>query len=340
MIRALASVDVLLAAMVLLLTSFIVVIRFVALRRMRSVTRLRPAVEMALADHLAGSGAEPSPVTPQERAVLLTVALEVLTDLQGAEHARLVGLLEKRGYVTEAGAALGARSRVRRQQAAETLSALATPAAVQALEAALADTDALVRTAAARTLAEVGGDHVIPAVAEIAQRDINDQPGAAAAVVLALGTSRPGALAPLLAREAPAEVRDVAVTIVGELRLPQYGPALQDCLAGDDLLAASAARGLGRIGDATAVAALGRLALDRERPAFARAAAVTALGAVGDPAACPVLERLVGEPDWPLLAATADALAHLAEPGRGALARAAASPGTDMAALARAALAP
>lgn len=179
--------------------------------------------------------------------MLLDVALEALIDLRGAERpaggaARAARL--RRG----AAAGLRARSRVHRERAAETLSALATPAALRALEAGLADRYALVRTAAARTLAVEGDDRVIPAVVAIAQRDMAGQPGAAAAVVLALGTKRPEALAPLLADGAPPAVRNVTVTLVGDLRLPLYAPELHDCLAGDDALAASAARGLERIG--------------------------------------------------------------------------------------------
>lgn len=340
MTKALASVDIVLAAMVVLLTALITGIRFVALKRSRRAMRLRPGAELALADYLADGQSEPRSTTGEERAVLLDVALEALIDLRGAERARLVELLEQRGFVEEAAAGLRARSRVHRERAAETLSALATPAALRALEAGLADRDALVRTAAARTLAVEGDDRVIPAVVAIAQRDMASQPGAAAAVVLALGTKRPEALAPLLADGAPPAVRNVTVTLVGDLRLPLYAPELHDCLAGDDALAASAARGLGRIGDVTAARALAGLALDPGRPASTRVAAVTALGAVGDPAACPALERLVSAPDWSLVAATTAALAKLGDPGRGALQRAATSPRADVAALAQAALQP
>jgi HEAT repeat protein len=338
MIAALASVDALLAAAVLLLGVLIISIRFVALRRNRWENRLRPATELALADYLAGSGGEPSPATREERAVLLSVAFEVLTDVRGAERVRMVALLEKLGYVAEAEAELGGRSPAHRQQAAETLSALATPSAVSALGAGLADSDAMVRMVAARTLAAAGGGDVIPAVVAAARHDMIFEPGAAAAVMLALGMQRPAELAPLLARQTAPEVRRAAVAVAGELRLTQFAPELRDCLAEDDILAGRAARGLGRIGDMTAVDALSRLAEGPQRPAVTRAAAVTALGAVGDPATCPLLESLLQAQDWLLVAASAAALAQLGEPGSGALRRAATSPRADVAALAQAAL--
>jgi HEAT repeat protein len=338
MITALAGADALLAVAVLLLGVLIIGIRFVALRRMRWANRLRPDIELALADYLAGSGGEPSPATREERSVLLSVAFEVLTDVQGAERVRLVALLEKLGYVAEAEAELGGRSPVRRQQAAETLSALATPSAVDALGAGLADPDAMVRLVAARTLAAVGDDAVVPAVVAAVRDDMIFEPGAAAAVMLALGAKRPAALAPLLDPQTPPEVRRTAVTVAGELRLAEYTQALRDCLTEDDILAGRAARGLGRIGDMTAVDALSRLAECQQRPAATRATATTALGAVGDPSACPLLEKLLNEPDWLLMAASAAALAQLGEPGLGALRRAATSPRGEMAALAQAAL--
>jgi len=150
-------------------------------------------------------------------------------------------------------------------------------------------------------------------------------PGAAAAVVLALGTSRPAALAPLLRADAAPRVREIAIAVAGELRLSQLAPLLRACLADRDDISAAAARGLGLIGDAHAAPALAGLACDDHRDPSTRAMAVAALGSIGDPTAAGVLESLLRDPDWLLQDAAARARSRLGEPGVAVLHRAATS---------------
>jgi len=128
-----------LAAVVGLLVPLIVVIRVVTGRRARRERRLRPRAELSLAQYLAGSGGPPSVTAGGERAVLLGVALEAMADLRGSERARLAGLLERLGYVSEAASRLRTGRRAVRRRAAETLSAIGTPAAAPVLTASLAD---------------------------------------------------------------------------------------------------------------------------------------------------------------------------------------------------------
>jgi len=85
---------------------------------------------------------------------------------------------------------------------------------------------------------------------------------------------------------------------------------------------------------------LGKLAVDRRRAAYARAAAVTALGSIGGPAAVATVELLTGDDAWLVRAAAAEALSRLGEPGRAALLRAARSPSADVREQAEAVLQP
>jgi HEAT repeat protein len=308
-----------LAAVNVLLVLLIVAIRAVMVRRRNRIARLREPVELSLADFLAGGPDPAVPTTRDERAVMLDIALAALADLRGGERARLAGYLERYGYGADAVAALQSRSRIKRQRAAETLASLAGPAVVPALTASLADRDPLVRTACARTLAETGGEDLVPRIVDTARRDELTTPGAGAAVVLALGRHRPGALAALLSPREPPQVRLIAVRIAGELRLSEHAALLLEALDGPDRLAAEAAAGLGRIGEVRAVGPLSALALDEDRAPEARAAAVTGLGAIGDPAATGVAERLLGSGDWRLMDAAARALGQLGEPGNAVL---------------------
>src|SRR5262249_24162106 len=139
--------------------------------------------------------------------------------------------------------------RANRRRAAESLNSIGLPSAVPALTAGLSDRDVLVRTTCARALAEVAGEEAFPLVAAAAARDAGRAPGASAAVVPAMASTRPEALAPLLRPGAPAELRAIAITIAGELRLAEHALALREALADGDVVATSAARGLGLIGE-------------------------------------------------------------------------------------------
>ena len=345
MSTALRTVVLALAAMVVLLNVTIVVIRVVLVRRQRRQLRLRPGAEALIAEYLADVAAVPSAIAIQERAVLLDVATEAIADLRGAERARLVGLLEELGFVSEAVRGLSARRRVSRRRAADTLATIESRAAVGALTSALGDRDAQVRATCAYALAEIGGEDVVPAVVATIVRDAAVAPGATALAMLALGAKQPAALAPLLAPDVAPEVRLTAITVVSELRLSQHLSSLRACLAdrGDDCadeVAAGAAHGLGLIGDVGAVDELVGLAADTSRAPAVRATAVQALGSIGALRAVPVLEAQLRMPGWPVRAAAASALAALGEPGIAALRGAAKSEDAQVRMLSEAALQP
>jgi len=331
----------LLTVLVAVLMAVIIAIRIGIRRRYRLERRYRPGAELGIAEYLAGLPRVPEAGGRSERAVLLAVALEALGDLRGSERERLAELIDRLGYTAEAMAGLRARRRARRRQSAAILAAVASASATHALTAALDDTDPIVRTACARTLAEVGGaDAATAAIIAVAKRDIRAVPGAVAAVVLALGIAQPSALAPLIgASDAPPEVRSIAIEVAGRLRLSEHAKLLRACQREQDEIAAGAASGLGMIGDVRSVDALMDLAGDDRRALPARAAAVAALGSIGAAPAVPLLESLLGA-DWPLMAAAVRALCRLGDPGTAALRSAAASSRPEASAMAEAALEP
>jgi HEAT repeat protein len=196
-----------------------------------------------------------------------------------------------------------------------------------------------VQTTCATALAAVGGTRFVPAIIAAAERAAGAAPGAAASIVVGLAMHRPSVLADLLAPDAAPAVRAVAVTVAGELRLSEHSERLRSCLASDDLTA-SAARGLGLIGEVEAVPALMALATGRGGAPGARAAATVALGRIGDASALSALEAQLRDQDWSLRAAAAEALHRLGEPGDAALRRAARSRSEQLRELAEAALQP
>ena len=313
-----------LAAVVLLLAASLTGVRVAIRRQHRREHRFGPGASQAVAMFVAGVGAAPRPAGHVERAIFRDVALAALSDLRGSERDDLVGLMGQLGYLDDAVTALLSRHRAARRQAAEMLALVGAGSTVPGLTVGLGDPDPLVRTLCARTLAQTGTQDVLPEVAATAEHDIQEVPGAAAAVVLALGRHHPAALVQLLRADALEPVRVIAVQVAGRLRLADLAPSLCACLRGGDDLAADAAEGLGLIGDIESVGALRDMARDHGRAPPARIAAARALGSIGDPGSVPLLESLLRADDWSMRAAAAHALGWLGEPGEAALHRAAA----------------
>jgi HEAT repeat protein len=328
-----------LGAIVVLLLLLIVAMRLILTRRRRRMGTLRPSAEASIAGYLAGGAPVAAGGTRRERAVLLAVSLDALSDVRGSDRARLVALLDELGYTEELIRGLGARRRVDRRRAADMLATIGTESAAPALAIGAHDRDILVRTACAAALACVGGADDVPAIIAAAERDADAAPGAATAIVFELATHRPAALAPLLAPGAAPPVRAIAAAVASELRLPEYSERLRSCLASDDL-AATAARGLGLIGEIAALPALLELAKGNGRPPRARVAATVALGRIGAVSALPALVTLLGDRDWSLSAAAAEALHSLGDPGDAALRQAAGASSGQLRELAEAALQP
>jgi HEAT repeat protein len=329
-----------LAAVVLLLAASLTAVRVAIRRQHRRERRFGPGASQSVALYVAGVRAAPRPTGRFERAIFRDVALAALANLRGSERDDLVALMGQLGYLYDAMAALMSRHRAARRQAAEMLALVGTGSTAPGLAVGLGDPDPLVRTSCARTLAQTGTEDVLSGVAATVEHDIQEVPGAAAAVVLALGRNRPASLVQLLRADARAPVRAIAVQVAGRLRLAELAPSLRACLHDGDDLAAVAAEGLGLIGDIESVGALRDMARDHHRARPARIAAARALGSIGDPGSVPLLESLLRADDWSMRAAAAQALGWLGERGEAALHRAAGSGRADVREQAEAALQP
>jgi HEAT repeat protein len=330
-----------LAASFGLLVVAVVVGRVRSDRRRARAARLRPGIETEIVTYLADPDASPPapPAGPNARVVFRKIAMETLVELQGGERERLTRLLEETGIVDELCEELTARRRLTRLHAAELLAELRSRRAAQHLLLSLLDPDPDVRLACARGLAELAEPDFLAPLIDAADRGASDRPGAAAAVMLAIGTEAPEAIGETLEERRTAALRRLAAAVVGERRLAEYSPQLRAALrSDDDELVARAARGLGRIGDVDAVDDLLALLDDDGRAWFCRVVAASALGAIGDPRAVPALARQLETGAWMMRDRAAMALAMLGDAGHEALGRARGSDRSDVRAHAAVAL--
>lgn len=315
-----------------LLLGFILVRRLRADRRRHRLERMRPPIETDLAMYLADPDADPPepPASDEGRHLFRDVAVEALVELRGRERERLSGLLDAKGIVDETSDELSARRRLTRLHAAEFLAEMHSRRAADALLIGLLDTDPDVRLACARALAELGDESFVEPLIAAADTEADDRAGAAAAVLLSVGTKEPDGLGAAIEESRATALRRLAAAVIAELRLAQFAPQLRVALASDDdELVARAARGLGTIGDVDSVDELLSLLEDDERAAFCRVVAANALGAIGDPRVVPALAGALEDGDWLMQNRAAAALALLGEPGRVALERARSSSGED-----------
>lgn len=313
-----------LAAGVVLLAAFLVAARALGARRRARARPLRDRWELELARYLAADEEPRPPTTQQERRVLREVALTALADLRGSERARVTALLETTGIVGDAIAELRSRRPALRRLGAETLAEARSLLGADALSAGVADPDRTVALACARGLAELGDESLLEPALLVAEEAASSAPGAAAELLLALGTRAPAVLPAAYARARSAELRRLIAAVVGELRLVEAAEVLLDALGSDDdELVARGAHGLGAIGDADAVPALLALLRDGSRPLFVRVQAASALGAIGDAAAADALAEALRDDAWLLRDRSAAALTHLGAAGRNVLAAAA-----------------
>lgn len=312
-----------LAGAVLLLAVFLVAGRAAGARRRVRIRPLRDRWELALARYLAADEEPRLPASREERQVLRAVALEALADLRGRERERVTALLETAGIVDDAIADLRSRRATTRRVGAETLAEARSARGADALSEGVLDPNPTVSVACARGLAELGDEARLGPALALAEAAATDAPGAAAELLLALGSRAPGVLPGAYTRTRSRELKRLIAAVVGELRLFDAVEVLRDAVgSGDDELVARGAHGLGAIGDSEAVPRLLEL-LRSSRPVFVRVQAATALGAIGDPASAAALAQALHDDAWLLRERAARALTHLGAEGRTALARAA-----------------
>lgn len=327
MTQSLAWIAIGMTAVFVSLVATIVTRRFLADRRRARERRLRPAIEVALGDHLAAEEPRPQATHPAARDLLRAVALESMAELRGRERDRLVALLERTGIVAATAAELGSRRRRVRRAAAEALRQIGSAESLLSLEIGLQDPDLDTALTCAAAIAELSGEEPIVEVLALADDAASARPGAVAAILVALGRRHPAAIGEALRPCSSIELRRLAAAVAGEMRLAEHVRALREALAAaDDELATRAARGLGAIGDGGAVEPLLDAVENRERAWFLRLAATDALGELGDPRAIPPLERELRDEGWALQAKAARALRQLGAAGEAALRRALSSP--------------
>lgn len=311
-----------------LLLATIVVSRARTDRQRNREAKLRPGIENDLALFLADPDADDpaAPASVEGRLLFRDIAIETIIELTGRERERLSALLERAGIVDETARELAAKRRLTRLHAAEFLAEMRSRRAGEALLIALLDPDPDVRLASARALAELGDDEFVEPLIAAANEDAEDRPGAAAAVMLAIGTNNPDGLETAVAEHCTPALRRLGVAVIAERRLAQFAPELRAMLSSEDAeLVARAARGLGAIGDIDAVDELLTLLEDESRPGFCRVVAANALGGIGDPRAVPALSAALERGDWILRDRAAASLGLLGDPGDEALRRVRAS---------------
>ena len=214
---------------------------------------------------------------------------------------------------TEAAAlvALQAPAAARRREAAQYLGAHPSPAACEALLAALGDADAQAHEAILRALAAQTAPERIEQLVGILRGDEPSRRNAALSSLIEIGAARPADLTAAL-QHPVVEVRLHVAEVLGDLRHPAGAAALTERLA--DLreqpnVRHAAAQALGKIGDQAALPALVQAAEQAEF--WVRYSAIEALGRLGDARAVPPLLQLLRQDAW-MRPATVQALGSIA----------------------------
>ncbi len=195
-------------------------------------------------------------------------------------------------------AGLKAPTGIARREAALYLAAHPSPAACEALLAALGDADpqaheAIIRALVAQTLPER-----VARLVAILRGDEPNRRNAALSSLIEIGASQPEALTAALLHSST-EVRLHVAEVLGDLRHPVTAAALIERLAdeqGFPNVRHAAAQALGKIGDQAAMPALVQAA--EKADFWVRYSAVEALGRLGDRQAVPPLLALLRQDAW------------------------------------------
>jgi hypothetical protein len=253
-----------------------------------------------------------------DRVLALEALARTASALPPGERARLAPLFRHFGFVAQETAALRHRNWSRRLTAAGRLGVMGDPGVVPELVHALGDEMLDVRVAAARALAQLPAPQTVePILQSLAlpgelplklTADVLAEFGDSAVepMLTFLGAQHPAADWPAVA---------VVITVLGLCRASVAVPMLIATLNHSEAeLRVNAARALGLIGSAQALAALGERLAD---PAWqVRAAAAQALGLIGDARAVPTLATRLTDPAWWVRFNAAQALWQLGEAGR------------------------
>jgi hypothetical protein len=323
MYAAVIWIVIVLAVVVVSLSVSVVLGRLIVDWRRERRGALRARMSERLAGLLAAELGEDEAIAAlaQDRAAALDALVRTASALGPGERARLAPLFGHFGFVAQETAALRQRNWSHRLRAAANLGVMGEPAVAPALLRALDDEMLDVRLAAARSLAQLPAPEAVEPILRALALPAELPLKLAADVLAEFGDA---AVEPLLAflgehgEGADWPATAVVITVLGLCRATAAVPMLIATLANlEPELRVNAARALGLIGSAQALAALGERTLD---PVWqVRNAAAQALGHIGDAQAVPVLAGLLRDGAWWVRFNAAEALFRLGRPGRESL---------------------
>ena len=255
---------------------------------------------------------------PPEMDTLSASIVEYSKVLRGSERARLSHLATELGLLERYSGMLGSGRRWQRARGAEYLGFLGGPTAADPLAGLLSDEDETVRAVAARALARIGTPEAAQALAETLKDPSELTRLRVAENLERVGADAVGPLVETLSSEDPRSTI-LAARVLGNLRIPKAGPALEKIVNGDREvnLRAQATLALGKIGDPDCVPTLLEAAKEEDWPV--RAQAANALRMIGDVSAIPTLKELAVDREWWVRLNAARALVNLGVVGESAL---------------------
>ncbi len=283
----------------------------------RRLARYQRAVESWLSEYVVGMRDDPPPAPGQsgfQRAAMRQDLRVLASELRGEASDRLARLFEDYGLVEAAYRDLDSRRPLVRVRAADALGTMRVDRAAPQLRGHLRHDDPALRVACARALAELGDVDALPDVV-LALGEVEAPPGEIADILLRFGAPGTPHLRGVLSDGRDPAACRLAAAALGEIRTGAAVPELTVALhSGDDELAATAARSLGRVGDIGAMNELVDL-LRGDRTWFVRVAAASAIGALDTPVAAPALVGALSAEEWDLRNAAATALSKMGNAG-------------------------
>lgn len=328
LLQGIWTVSILLAIWALLAVFSLIVVRVFRERRVSRQAAICASLREKVITHIAMRSEDPMAEAALDRPGFITVALDLLMQIDGESRSRLVALMHRRNIENRLRHGLRQMNQSKRVTAAEALRYFPSHETRNALLRALRDRDLDVRLAAASSLVSLNvapplGEllaaiahkgHAIPVrLGQILRDYCEKHPDAVIAVV------RQKSLHPFIRAKA---IETLAAT--GDSR---HISAIQSLvLAPEPDLRAAALRAFARLSDLKSRDAIA-LCL-RDKSWFVRAAAADTAGRLGLYDLVPLIVPLVDDEQWWVRFRASEALENLDAAGRGAL-RKIAKQGTD-----------
>ena len=263
--------------------------RFLLARRDRRYREAEQRVRPLAIALVEGEGADSSPLSTADQAVLAEVLSRYSRKLRGDAQARIAAYFRGSASLHEELQALNSRRMWRRATAAFRLGDMACEEVMPDVLAALDDPKREVRAAAARSLGRLGAvAAALPIVEVLVSRRVPN--GVAGQALLALGAAARDELGRIANHDEPA-VRATAITLLGLVGDGRDSDVAAAALADPSAdVRRAAAEALGRIGTLEDEEAV-RAALE-DRMHFVRAEAASTLGVLESTSAVPRLVEI------------------------------------------------